>query len=105
MSTSTRRSRSSASIPDLEARGIRDLLAAIAVDDPEIVTIEASGRAAPRKIGGTVPHDVGGPDDDPFHRPNRYKFQDVNDWKDLGPKFVLQVWRDAVAAGPTTATT
>ena len=26
-------------------------------------------------------------------------YQDVNDWKDLGPKFVLQVWRDAVAAG------
>ena len=84
--------------PELEARGIRDLLASVAVDDPEIVTIEASGLPAPRKVGGTVPHDVGGPDDDPFHRPNWYKFQDVNDWKDLGPKLVLQVWRDAVAA-------
>ena len=29
--------------PELEARGIRDLLAAIPVDDPSIVTIEASG--------------------------------------------------------------
>ena len=58
--------------PELEARGIRDLLAAVAVDDPEIVTIEASGLPAPRKVGGTVPHDVGGPDDDPFYRPNRY---------------------------------
>jgi non-lysosomal glucosylceramidase len=84
--------------PELEARGIRDLLAAVAVDDPTVVTIEASGLRAPRKIGGTVPHDVGGPDDDPFYRPNRYRFQDVNDWKDLGPKVVLQVWRDAVAA-------
>ena len=82
----------------LERAGIRDLLAAIPVDDPEIVTIEASGLDAPRKVGGTVPHDVGGPADDPFHRPNWYQFQDVNDWKDLGPKFVLQVWRDAVAA-------
>ena len=79
---------------------IRDLLAAIPADDPEIVTIQASGAPAPRKVGGTVPHDVGGPDDDPFHRPNRYRFQDVNGWKDLGPKFVLQAWRDAVAAGP-----
>ncbi len=86
--------------PGLETRGIRDLVSAIAVDDPEIVTIEASGGSAPRKVGGTVPHDVGGPDDDPFVRPNRYHFQDVNDWKDLGPKFVLQTWRDAVAAGP-----
>lgn len=83
--------------PELEARGIRDLLAAIPVADPSIVTIEASGKPAPRKVGGTVPHDVGGPDDDPFYRPNWYRFQDVSDWKDLGPKFVLQVWRDAVA--------
>jgi non-lysosomal glucosylceramidase len=86
--------------PALEQGGIRDLLAAIPVDDPEIVTIDASGLEAPRKVGGTVPHDVGGPADDPFYRPNWYKFQDVNDWKDLGPKFVLQVWRDAVAAPP-----
>jgi len=86
--------------PSLEIRGIRDLLAAIPVDDPTIVTIEASGARAPRKMGGTVPHDVGGPADDPFVRPNWYRFQDVNDWKDLGPKFVLQAWRDVVAAGP-----
>jgi non-lysosomal glucosylceramidase len=86
--------------PELEMGGIHDLLAAIPVDDPEIVTIEASGLPAPRKVGGTVPHDVGGPDDDPFYRPNRYRFQDVSGWKDLGPKFVLQAWRDAVAAGP-----
>ncbi len=86
--------------PELEQRGIRDLLDAIPVDLPEIVTFEASGSRAPRKIGGTVPHDLGGPADDPFHRPNWYIFQDVSDWKDLGPKFVLQAWRDAVAAGP-----
>ena len=85
--------------PDLEARGIRDLLASIPVDDPARVTIETSGAVVARKIGGTVPHDVGGPADDPFYRPNLYKFQDVNGWTDLGPKFVLQVWRDAVAAG------
>jgi non-lysosomal glucosylceramidase len=83
--------------PELEARGIRDLLAVIPVDDPEVVTIEASGLRAPRKVGGTVPHDVGGPQDDPFYRPNWYRFQDVSGWKDLGPKFVLQVWRDAIA--------
>jgi non-lysosomal glucosylceramidase len=83
--------------PELEARGIRDLLAAIPVDDPEEVTVIASGEKARRKVGGTVPHDLGGPDTDPFYRPNRYHYQDVSAWKDLGPKFVLQVWRDAVA--------
>jgi len=85
--------------PQLELRGIRDLIAAIPIDDPSIWTIEASGRPARRKVGWTVPHDVGGPADDPFHRPNWYRFQDVSLWKDLAPKFVLQVWRDAVAAG------
>ncbi len=83
--------------PELEARGIRDLLAAVPVDDPEIVTIIASGLQAARKVGGTVPHDLGGPDDDPFYRPNRYRYQEVSAWRDLGPKFVLQLWRDAVA--------
>jgi non-lysosomal glucosylceramidase len=86
--------------PELELRGIRDLAAAIPVDDPTVVTIHASGHDAPRKVGGTVPHDVGGPEDDPFVRPNWYRFQDVNGWKDLGTKFVLQTWRDALAAGP-----
>ena len=87
--------------PELEQHGIRDLYATIAVDDPTSVTIQASGRGAQRKVADAVPHDVGGPGDDPFHRPNWYRFQDVNGWKDLGPKFVLQAWRDAVAAGAT----
>ena len=47
-----------------------------------------------------MPHDVGGPQDDPFIRPNWYTFQEVNEWKDLGPKFVLQAFRDAITAGP-----
>jgi non-lysosomal glucosylceramidase len=85
--------------PELELGGIRDLLTAVAADDPEIVTIETTGQLAVRKLGGRVPHDIGGPDDDPFYRPNRYRFRDVNDWKDLGPKLVLQVWRDARTAG------
>ena len=33
--------------------------------------------------------------------PNWYRFQDVNVWKDLGPKFVLQAWRD-VPGRPAT---
>ncbi|MBA2721133.1 MAG: glucosylceramidase [Chloroflexi bacterium] len=85
--------------PELEARGIRDLLAVVPGGDATIVRIEASGLEAVRKAPWAVPHDVGGPDDDPFHRPNWYRYQDVNAWKDLGPKLVLQVWRDVVALG------
>jgi non-lysosomal glucosylceramidase len=85
--------------PELERRGIRDLLAAVGVDDPTPVEIEASGVTAPRKVGDRVPHDVGGPADDPFVRPNWYRFQDPNGWLDLAPKLALQVWR-AVACLP-----
>ena len=82
--------------PGLEARGIRDLLAVVPAGDAEVVRIEATGLTAVRKEPWVVPHDVGGPADDPFYRPNWYHYQDVNVWKDLGPKLVLQVWRDAV---------
>ena len=85
--------------PELETRGIRDLLAVVPGGAPSIVRIEASGLDAVRKAPWSVPHDGGGPDDDPYHRPNWYRFQDVNVWKDLGPKLVLQVWRDALALG------
>jgi non-lysosomal glucosylceramidase len=83
--------------PELEAAGIRDLLRAVDIADPTPVVIDASGSAAPRKLAGAVPHDLGGPDEDPFRQPNRYRFQDVNGWKDLAPKLVLQAYRDAVA--------
>ena len=79
--------------PDLERRGIRDLLATVAGTDTTPVTIEASGVPGTRKAAFAVPHDVGGPDEDPFVRPNRYRFQDVNGWIDLAPKLALQVWR------------
>jgi len=85
--------------PALERRGIRDLLTTVAGVDTTPVTIEASGVAATRKAAFAVPHDVGGPDEDPFVRPNRYRFQDVNGWVDLAPKLALQVWRDVVLLG------
>lgn len=43
-----------------------------------------------------VPHDVGSPSETPFHVLNAYNFQDVSRWKDLGPKFILQVYRDYI---------
>ena len=36
------------------------------------------------------------PSDAPWRRVNVYNFQDVSSWKDLGPKFALQVYRDFV---------
>ena len=50
----------------------------------------------PRKVQGTVPHDLGSPSEAPWFKTNIYNFQDVSNWKDLGPKFVLQIYRDYV---------
>jgi non-lysosomal glucosylceramidase len=85
--------------PELERRGIRDLLETVPDGDDARVTVEASGVTAVRKLPWTVPHDVGGPDEDPFGRSNRYRYQDVNGWIDLAPKLALQAWRDVVVLG------
>jgi non-lysosomal glucosylceramidase len=82
--------------PELERVVIRDFVDSVGVHDPAVVQIEASGLSATRKCPGALPHDVGAPGDDPFLRLNAYKFQNVNIWKDLNCKFVLQLWRDRV---------
>lgn len=82
--------------PRLERSVIRDFVPTIALDDPEVVTLAWDGSRARRKTRGAAPHDIGGPAGDPFIRPNQYAFQDINIWKDLNSKFVLQLWRDAV---------
>lgn len=48
----------------------------------------------PRKVKNCVPHDLGDPEEEAFTLINCYNIHDVNDWKDLNPKFVLQVYRD-----------
>ena len=63
------------------------------VNDPEPVT---------RKLPGAVPHDAGGPAEDPWLQLNAYDYRDPNRWKDLNPKFVLQLWRDRVVLGDPT---
>jgi non-lysosomal glucosylceramidase len=85
--------------PDLDVSAVRDFAATVDLDDPEIVTIGWKGTPAQRKRRGAMPHDLGGPGEDPFLRPNVYSWRDINIWKDLNSKFVLQVWRD-VLLGP-----
>jgi non-lysosomal glucosylceramidase len=85
--------------PDLARRVIRDFVATVAVDDPEIVPVYATGGQAVRKVAGALPHDVGGPADDPFVKLNHYHLQDVNRWKDLNCKFVLLVWQAVALLG------
>jgi len=79
--------------PALAGQIVRDFVRSVTVDDPEVVPVWATGGKAIRKIPGALPHDVGGPSEDPFVRLNTYHLRDPNIWKDLNSKFVLLVWQ------------
>jgi non-lysosomal glucosylceramidase len=80
--------------PELELRMLRSIGETVAIDDPSAVTIESTGGPAVRKLSGAVAHDVGMPAEDPWFLVNGYRFRDPNTWKDLGTKYILQLWRD-----------
>jgi non-lysosomal glucosylceramidase len=87
--------------PRLERLVIRDYLRSLAMEDGEpIVTSWAGGSVhAVRKLRDSAPHDLGGPLNDPFRQVNAYDLQDSGVWRDLNPKLVLQVARDARLLG------
>ena len=85
--------------PKIELALQRDMAEATMVEYPDKVRDLFQGKLIPRKLSGAVPHDVGLPGEDPWNLVNGYNLHDVNEWKDLNPKFVLQVYRDAVATG------
>ncbi len=86
--------------PELEKSVLRAFARAIPTADPQprgIGYYYAHGLgavAAPRKVAGATPHDLGAPNEDPWNRTNYTSYQDCNLWKDLPADFVLQVYRD-----------
>lgn len=85
--------------PKLELALQRDIAAATLAEIDDTFTPLWSGGTARRKVRGAVPHDVGWPDEDPWRLVNGYFLHDTNQWKDLNPKFVLQVYRDYMFTG------
>ncbi|KAK1299777.1 hypothetical protein QJS10_CPB13g01134 [Acorus calamus] len=83
--------------PKLELSVQRDFAAAVMMHDPEKMQTLFDGKWASRKVIGAVPHDLGL--NDPWFKVNAYNLHDTDRWKDLNPKFVLQVYRDVVATG------
>lgn len=80
--------------PELELSLQRDYASSLPVTDDETVRFMHSGEYGPRKVSGAVPHDLGSPLEDPWLKVNAYNYQDISRWKDLNPKFVLQIARD-----------
>ncbi|XP_074574090.1 uncharacterized protein LOC141830587 isoform X2 [Curcuma longa] len=83
--------------PKLELSIQRDFAAAVMMHDPEKIKTMHDGKWCARKVLGAVPHDLGL--GDPWLKVNAYNLYDTDRWKDLNPKFVLQVWRDTVITG------
>ena len=85
--------------PELELSLQRDFAHALKIRDDEVVTYFFSGQKAPRKVPDVIPHDLGSPLEDPWLKINAYNAQNVSRWKDLNPKFVLQIARDYFLTG------
>ncbi|KAL5555108.1 hypothetical protein UlMin_037344 [Ulmus minor] len=83
--------------PKLELSVQRDFAAAVMMHDPSKMKLLNDGQWVPRKVLGAVPHDIG--INDPWFEVNAYNLYNTDRWKDLNPKFVLQIYRDVVATG------
>lgn len=80
--------------PAIELSLQRDFARAVQQELPEKSRIVFERESALRKVRGSVPHDLGWPDEDPWRLFNGYAFHDVSRWKDLNPKFIMQIYRD-----------
>jgi non-lysosomal glucosylceramidase len=85
--------------PRLEGLVTDDFLRFAAEDDGQQVVVEWHGRRSVRKVAHAAPHDLGGPDGDPFRSSNAYTWQDSSEWRDLNPKLVLLAARNAIMLG------
>ncbi|KAL1342227.1 hypothetical protein HN51_028797 [Arachis hypogaea] len=83
--------------PRIELNIQRDFAKAVLCEDGRKVKFLAEGNCGIRKVRGAVPHDLG--THDPWREMNAYNIHDTSKWKDLNPKFVLQVYRDFAATG------
>ncbi|KAF6159702.1 hypothetical protein GIB67_029960 [Kingdonia uniflora] len=83
--------------PKLELSIQRDYVAAVMMHDPGWMKTLCDGNWVRRKVLGAVPHDLGM--NDPWFEVNAYNLHNTDRWKDLNPKFVLQVYRDVIATG------
>ncbi|XP_047323974.1 non-lysosomal glucosylceramidase [Impatiens glandulifera] len=83
--------------PNIELNIQREFANSVLCEDGRKMKFLADGNWGIRKARGAVPHDLG--THDPWHEMNAYNIHDTSRWKDLNPKFVLQVYRDFSATG------
>lgn len=91
--------------PDIDKQVLREFAKTVPEDSPDKYvwqwkTEQTNATALrTRKAKGSVPHDLGVPEEDPIFQSNQFSWQNTTDWKDLNTKFVLMIWRDYVISG------
>lgn len=85
--------------PELERQVLLQFAAAAGREDRQKRDMQHVREQVQRKRVGTLPHDLGSPDEDPWVKINAYDDIDPNRWKDLSPKFVLQAARYMARVG------
>ncbi|XP_012264048.2 non-lysosomal glucosylceramidase [Athalia rosae] len=64
------------------------------MENPDVWATLYAGEKQLRKKKGSIPHDLGDPDEEPFALINAYPIHDVSEWRDLNPKYVVSCYRD-----------
>ena len=88
--------------PRLSDLVLQDFLrsAPLAYDEPRFIT--GQGYFTVRKPANKLPHDLGSPAGDPWHRINEYgSTRDTNGWKDHNPEFILSLYLNRRSKGKT----
>lgn len=91
--------------PDIDKQVLRQFADTVPQDSPDRYIWEWKSEQTKaltlrtRKAKGSVPHDLGVPEEDPIFQVNQFNWQNTTDWKDLNSKFVLMIWRDYVFSG------
>jgi len=68
------------------------------IDEPRFIT--GQGYFTVRKLANKLPHDLGSPAGDPWHRVNEYgSTRDTNIWKDHNPEFILSLYLNRKSTG------
>ncbi len=88
-----------ATFPELEALVLEDYARQLPRADGRLRRHTLSGALMPIKVAGMAPHDLGAPEEDPFHLASGYTWRDATTWKDLNAQLVIAIARAGQVLG------
>ena len=86
--------------PALEALVLEDYARQLPCADGRLRRHALSDTPMPIKVAGMAPHDLGAPEEDPFHLASGYTWRDATNWKDLNAQLVIAIARAGQVLGP-----